>query len=165
MAMSSRNVGLSGKMQCPDERDGFISWLRGEFAAANAIIDSLCHHLRLVGEPGEYDWVINCIQQRRGNWNSVLHMQQYYSVGEVLSALQHVASRRQQRNYDQYRNKRSSGGGYFKRAEGVKEVHNLSVDNRGFDANSSNLDANERIRQVKSASTDDKKGKFLCFSL
>ncbi|KAJ6401738.1 hypothetical protein OIU84_013909 [Salix udensis] len=33
-----------------DERDGFISWLRGEFAAANAIIDSLCHHLRVVGE-------------------------------------------------------------------------------------------------------------------
>ncbi|KAL4580865.1 hypothetical protein LXL04_017071 [Taraxacum kok-saghyz] len=29
------------------------SWLRGEFAAANAIIDSLCHHLKAVGEPGE----------------------------------------------------------------------------------------------------------------
>ncbi|KAL4582650.1 hypothetical protein LXL04_007207 [Taraxacum kok-saghyz] len=29
------------------------SWLRGEFAAANAIIDSFCHHLKAVGEPGE----------------------------------------------------------------------------------------------------------------
>ncbi|CAI9278759.1 unnamed protein product [Lactuca saligna] len=35
----------------PDERDEFISWLRGEFAAANAIIDSLCHHLKSVSEP------------------------------------------------------------------------------------------------------------------
>ncbi|KAK8564568.1 hypothetical protein V6N13_005213 [Hibiscus sabdariffa] len=33
----------------PDERDGFIHWLRGEFAAANALIDLLCHHLREVG--------------------------------------------------------------------------------------------------------------------
>ncbi|KAI8025402.1 RNA demethylase ALKBH10B [Camellia lanceoleosa] len=71
-----------------DERDGFISWLRGEFAAANAIIDSLCNHLRLVGEPGEYDGVIECIQQRRCNWNPVLHMQQYFSVNEVMYTLQ-----------------------------------------------------------------------------
>ncbi|XP_060182677.1 RNA demethylase ALKBH10B isoform X1 [Lycium barbarum] len=79
-----------------DERDGFISWLRGEFAASNAIIDALCHHLRLVGEPGEYDGVIGSVQQRRGNWSSVLHMQQYFSVADVIYSLHQVEWRKQQ---------------------------------------------------------------------
>ncbi|KAK4423562.1 Zinc finger protein JAGGED [Sesamum alatum] len=35
-----------------DEREGFLMWLRGEFAAANAIIDSSCHHLQIVGTSG-----------------------------------------------------------------------------------------------------------------
>ncbi|EFJ21032.1 hypothetical protein SELMODRAFT_443630 [Selaginella moellendorffii] len=74
----------------PDERDGFISWLRGEFAAANAIIDALCQHLQMSGSPGEYDLVVACIQQRRFSWNPILHMQHYYSVAEVLMALQQV---------------------------------------------------------------------------
>ncbi|KAI3813870.1 hypothetical protein L1987_18605 [Smallanthus sonchifolius] len=58
-AMSSANVMISDKMQYPgagvyaDERDGFIWWLRGEFAAANAIIDSLCSHLKSAGEGGD----------------------------------------------------------------------------------------------------------------
>lgn len=138
MAMPSGNVVISDKMQFPgggggvaagggggggemfqphhrqwfpDERDRFISWLRGEFAAANAIIDSMCHHLRLVGEPGEYDGVIGCIQQRRCNWNPVLHMQQYFSVAEVLYALQQVTFRRQQRFYDPVK---GNGGKEFK---------------------------------------------------
>ncbi|KAK9059968.1 hypothetical protein SSX86_020672 [Deinandra increscens subsp. villosa] len=92
----------------PDERDGFISWLRGEFAAANAIIDSLCHHLKSVGEQGEYDGVIGSIQQRRCNWNPVLHMQQYFSVAEVLNSLQQVTWRRQQQQKPQHR-----GGGFY----------------------------------------------------
>ncbi|KAJ6898996.1 hypothetical protein NC652_025485 [Populus alba x Populus x berolinensis] len=119
MAMPPGNVVIPDKMQFPagtggggaaagneihqhhpqrhqwfpvDERDGFISWLRGEFAAANAIIDSLCHHLRAVGEPGEYDLVVGCIQQRGCNWNHVLHMQQYFSVGEVVAALQQACT-------------------------------------------------------------------------
>ncbi|KAK9074917.1 hypothetical protein SSX86_003236 [Deinandra increscens subsp. villosa] len=102
--MPSANVAaISDKMQYPDQRDGFISWIRGEFAAANAIIDSLCSHLKIVGyavntivgEGGEYDFVIGSIQQRRRNWNPVLHMQQYFSVAEVVYALQQVTWRRQ----------------------------------------------------------------------
>ncbi|KAI3734144.1 hypothetical protein L6452_13607 [Arctium lappa] len=95
----------SGVGWYPDERDGFISWLRGEFAAANAIIDSLCHHLKSVGEPGEYDGVIGSIQQRRCNWNPVLHMQQYFSVAEVFNALQQATWRRQQQQH--------RGGGFY----------------------------------------------------
>lgn len=80
----------------PDERDAFILWLRGEFAAANAIIDTLCRHLQLIGQPGEYDYALTCIQQRRYNWTVVLHMQQYFSVAEVVIALQQVLWRKQQ---------------------------------------------------------------------
>ncbi|EPS61206.1 hypothetical protein M569_13594, partial [Genlisea aurea] len=73
-----------------DEREAFLMWLRGEFAAANAMIDALCHHLRAVGDHGEYDTVIASVQQRRCNWNPVLHMQQYFSVADVVYALQNV---------------------------------------------------------------------------
>lgn len=80
-----------------DEKEGFLMWLRGEFAAANAIIDALCNHVQAVGEPGEYDGVIGCIQQRRCNWNAVLHMQQFFSVADVIYALQQAGWRRQQK--------------------------------------------------------------------
>ncbi|XP_075481598.1 LOW QUALITY PROTEIN: RNA demethylase ALKBH10B [Primulina tabacum] len=80
-----------------DEKEGFLMWLRGEFAAANAIIDALCYHMQSVGEPGEYDGVMGCIQQRRCNWNAVLHMQQYFSVADVIYALQQAGWRRQQK--------------------------------------------------------------------
>ncbi|KAL7149578.1 hypothetical protein ABFS83_05G050700 [Erythranthe nasuta] len=80
-----------------DEKKALLLWLRGEFAAANAIIDALCHHLRAVGGPGEYDGVIGSIQQRRCNWNPVLHMQQYFPVTEVVYSLQQVGWRREQK--------------------------------------------------------------------
>ncbi|KAJ7535565.1 hypothetical protein O6H91_12G038900 [Diphasiastrum complanatum] len=80
----------------PDERDNFISWLRSEFAAANAIIDAFCQHLRIIGNSGEYDLVFACLQQRRYNWNVILHLQQYFSVSEVMLALQQVAQKKHQ---------------------------------------------------------------------
>ena len=153
MAMPSGNVVLSDKMQWfPDERDGFISWLRGEFAAANAIIDSLCHHLRLVGEPGEYDAVIGAIQQRRCNWNPVLHMQQYFSVAEVGHALQQVAWRHQRRVFDLLKvpgkEFRRSGVRQGQRFEFGKEGHNSSC---SYDTNGSeNLVGLERGERVVS---------------
>ncbi|XP_024961835.1 uncharacterized protein LOC112502213 [Cynara cardunculus var. scolymus] len=166
MAMPSGNVVIPDKMQYPsggavgpagggaagsgvgwypDERDGFISWLRGEFAAANAIIDSLCHHLKSVGEPGEYDGVIGSIQQRRCNWNPVLHMQQYFSVAEVFNALQQVTWRRQQQHrgggfYDPMKvvgpgkDYKRSGGAGSRQGQGhrveiaVKDGHSSTVD-------------------------------------
>ncbi|XP_021292693.1 uncharacterized protein LOC110422952 isoform X5 [Herrania umbratica] len=133
----------------PDERDGFIYWLRGEFAASNAIIDSLCHHLREVGEVGEYEPVIACIQQRRCNWNPVLHMQQYFSVAEVSYALQQVAWRRRQRHYDQGKVggkefKRSGMGFKGHRMEVAKEVQNSGVDSDGNSTVTAVSERNER---------------------
>ncbi|KAM0953105.1 putative alpha-ketoglutarate-dependent dioxygenase AlkB-like superfamily [Dioscorea sansibarensis] len=81
----------------PDERDVFISWLRSEFVAANAIIDALIHHLRVTGGLGEYEHVFSVIQQRRLSWTPVLHMQHYFSIADVWNALQHAAWRKQQR--------------------------------------------------------------------
>ncbi|KAG4208142.1 hypothetical protein ERO13_A03G112900v2 [Gossypium hirsutum] len=187
MAMPSGNVVLSDKMQFaappaagaggggggaaggeihqhhprqwfPDERDGFIYWLRGEFAAANAMIDSLCQHLREVGEVGEYEAVIACIQQRRSNWNPVLHMQQYFSVAEVSYALQQVSWRRRQRPYDQGK----LGGKEYKRSgfefkghrlEVAKEMQNSGVDN---DANLTVNTISER-NDRKTEKCDDNK--------
>ncbi|XP_047083951.1 RNA demethylase ALKBH10B-like [Lolium rigidum] len=71
-----------------DERDGFISWLRGEFAAANAIIDLLVLHLRAL--PGDYDHVFAAVHQRRHHWAHIIHMQQFFPVTDVALALQHT---------------------------------------------------------------------------
>ncbi|EFJ14123.1 hypothetical protein SELMODRAFT_446040 [Selaginella moellendorffii] len=96
----------------PDERDSFISWLRSEFAAANAIIDAMCQHLPVVAScPGEYDFVLNCVRQRRYNWTAVLHMQQYFSVEEVVMALQQVALKRRHLHQQQGIGSGSDGGG------------------------------------------------------
>ncbi|KAH0460607.1 hypothetical protein IEQ34_011270 [Dendrobium chrysotoxum] len=111
----------------PDERDGFISWLRSEFAAANAIIDSLVHHLRLTGEPGEYEHAIGCIQQRRCNWTPVIYMQHYFSIGDVLLALHQAGLRRQHTHY-QREGKKPSSFGYRQghRSDSIREHHGSS---------------------------------------
>ncbi|TYG79836.1 hypothetical protein ES288_D02G169000v1 [Gossypium darwinii] len=189
MAMPSGNVVLSDKMQFaappaagaggggggaaggeihqhhprqwfPDERDGFIYWLRGEFAAANAMIDSLCQHLREVGEVGEYEAVIACIQQRRSNWNPVLHMQQYFSVAEVSYALQQVSWRRRQKPYDQGKlggkeYKRSGFGFKGHRLEVAKEMQNSGVDN---DANLTVNTISDRNDRKTEKRDDNKSG-------
>ncbi|KAG5136161.1 hypothetical protein AAZX31_08G091400 [Glycine max] len=192
MAMPSGNVVIQDKMQFPsgaggggggggaggeihqphhyrpqwfvDERDGLIGWLRSEFAAANAIIDSLCHHLRVVGDPGEYDMVVGAIQQRRCNWNQVLMMQQYFSVADVAYALQQVAWRRQQRPLDPMKvgakEVRKSGSGYRhgQRFESVKEGYNSSVESYSHDANVAVTGGTEKGTPVVEKSEEHKSG-------
>lgn len=143
-----------------DERDGFISWLRGEFAAANAIIDGLCHHLRTISEPGEYDAVVGCIQQRRCNWNAVLYMQQYFPITEVMQTLKQAAWRRQQqqhhhqhhqhRHFDPVRvggkDYRRSGSGYrpWSRSESAREVHNSGVETSVSDSGAAGAEKGDK---------------------
>lgn len=124
-------VGSSGEVQRQwflDERDVFISWLRGEFAAANAIIDLMIQHLRAIGEPGEYDHVAGCIHHRRSLWQPVLHFQQFFPVAEVMFALQQVVCRRQQQRQfvgPKEKGGRKPGFGYRQahRFEAVRENH------------------------------------------
>lgn len=189
MAMPNGNVVMSDKMQFPvgsggagpsngpgveihyprpwfDERDGFISWLRAEFAASNAIIDALCQHLRATCDPGEYDYVIGCIQQRRVTWTSVLHMQQYFPINEINYALHQAALRRQSRPVDQPRTggrefRRSGVHGYGSR-QGPRVVdtnftdnHNSSVDSQKFGSNAA-VGSKEKREQVNAGGEDAK---------
>ncbi|CAH2071870.1 unnamed protein product [Thlaspi arvense] len=83
-------------------KDALISWFRGEFAAANAIIDTMCAHLRKTGGGGgdealsgsEYEAVFAAIHRRRLNWIPVLQMQKYHSIAEVAIELQKVAAKK-----------------------------------------------------------------------
>ncbi|KAL6505899.1 hypothetical protein OROHE_023278 [Orobanche hederae] len=153
-----------------DEREAFVMWLRGEFAAANAIIDALCHHLRAVGGPGEYDGVIMSIQQRRCNWNPVLHMQQFFSVAEVVYSLQQVSWKRQQqhRAVEFEGSGRIGGGGKDFRREGRgqrggTEVHSLGGEVNGKDLNNgygkSNSNVDEKLKGEDKAKVGEKKEK------
>ncbi|KAG6700255.1 RNA demethylase ALKBH10B [Carya illinoinensis] len=75
-------------------RDAILAWYCGEFAAANAIIDSLCGHLALLGgASSEYDAVFSAIHRRRLNWIPVLQMQKYHSIADVTLELQRVAEK------------------------------------------------------------------------
>lgn len=73
-------------------KDAIISWFRGEFAAANAIIDALCGHLsQFEGGRCEYESVFAAIHRRRLNWIPILQMQKYFSIADVTHELQKVA--------------------------------------------------------------------------
>ncbi|KAK1428244.1 hypothetical protein QVD17_17074 [Tagetes erecta] len=72
-------------------KDAIISWFRGEFAAANAIIDALCSHLsQFEGGRNEYESVFAAIHRRRLNWIPILQMQKFFSIADVTLELQNV---------------------------------------------------------------------------
>nr|GMD18572.1 RNA demethylase ALKBH10B-like [Ipomoea batatas] len=78
-------------------KDAVIAWFRGEFAAANAIIDALCNHLtQLEGGGGgsEYESVFAAIHHRRLNWIPILQMQKYYSIADVALELRKAAAKK-----------------------------------------------------------------------
>ncbi|KAG8085515.1 hypothetical protein GUJ93_ZPchr0010g8420 [Zizania palustris] len=82
-------------------RDAVIGWFRGEFAAANAVIDGLCGHLAQIGGAAEYDAVFSALHRRRLNWFPVLHMQKFYSVADVAAELRRVADARASAAYSE----------------------------------------------------------------
>jgi mRNA N6-methyladenine demethylase len=75
-------------------RDAVIGWFRGEFAAANAMIDALCGHLAQIGGGAEYEPVFAALHRRRLNWFPVLHMQKFYPVADVTAELRRIAEAR-----------------------------------------------------------------------
>ncbi|PKI75030.1 hypothetical protein CRG98_004577 [Punica granatum] len=75
-------------------KDVILSWFRGEFAAANAIIDALCGYLSQLGGVSDYEAVFQAVHRRRMNWIPVLHMQEFHSVAEVVLELSRVAARK-----------------------------------------------------------------------
>ncbi|KAH1108121.1 hypothetical protein J1N35_011889 [Gossypium stocksii] len=95
-------------------KDTIISWFRGEFAAANAIIDALCGHLAQLqgggGERSEYEAVFAAIHRRRLNWIPVLQMQKYHSIADVTVELKKVTAKKTERG-DGIGNEEVEGGG------------------------------------------------------
>ncbi|KAG6703696.1 hypothetical protein I3842_07G098400 [Carya illinoinensis] len=90
-------IPIQNPMMISDEfaRDAILAWYRGEFAAANAIIDALCAHLaQLGGARSEYDAVFAAIHRRRLNWIPVLQMQKYHSIADVAVELRRVGEKK-----------------------------------------------------------------------
>ncbi|GMH27802.1 hypothetical protein Nepgr_029645 [Nepenthes gracilis] len=108
-------AGVISPMADLAAKDAIIAWYRGEFAAANAIIDALCNHLAQLnscgGSSSEYEAAFAAIHQRRLNWIPVLQMQKYFPIAEVVLELQKVAAAK----------KSSQGGGDEEVAEGDKQ--------------------------------------------
>lgn len=92
------SAAASGGPAAPEvaARDAVIGWFRGEFAAANAMIDALCGHLAQIGGGGgaEYEAAFAALHRRRANWFPVLHMQKFYPVADVTAELRRVADAR-----------------------------------------------------------------------
>lgn len=76
-------------------KDAILAWFRGEFAAANAIIDTLCGHLaHLATASSEYEATFAAIHRRRMNWIPVIQMQKYHSIADIALELRRVADRK-----------------------------------------------------------------------
>ncbi|CAN6878864.1 unnamed protein product [Brassica oleracea] len=145
----------------PDERDVYISWIRGEFAAANAIIDTLCNHLQAIGDQSQYDAVVSAVQHRQSSWSQAIYMQPYYTIADIYKALQHAAwgwklktpqQQQPQRHYNatdqtvKFGGKRSGygfnkhhhgggGGGGYRGAESMaRNGHHLNSDSHSVEA-------------------------------
>ncbi|WOG83717.1 hypothetical protein DCAR_0102894 [Daucus carota subsp. sativus] len=90
--------GLPGMTSDSFAKDAIISWFRGEFAAANAMIDALCGHLTEIGGDGkEYEAAFAAIHRRRLNWIPILQMQKFYSIADVANELKAVAAAKKER--------------------------------------------------------------------
>ncbi|KAL1550207.1 RNA demethylase ALKBH10B-like [Salvia divinorum] len=80
-------------------KDAIIAWFRGEFAAANAIIDALCIHLQeldSIGGVADYGSVYAAIHHRRLNWVPILQMQKYYPIVDVVAELEKAAEKKRE---------------------------------------------------------------------
>ncbi|XP_019164488.1 PREDICTED: uncharacterized protein LOC109160655 isoform X2 [Ipomoea nil] len=115
-------------------KDAIIAWFRGEFAAANAIIDALCSHLaQMEGGGGggggcEYESLFTAVHRRRFNWIPILQMQKYFSIADVTLELQKVAARRAKER------EAASGEKVTVPAAPAEEYGEISCENGGDDA-------------------------------
>ncbi|GAB4829769.1 hypothetical protein Ancab_019424 [Ancistrocladus abbreviatus] len=116
-------VGVISPMAEMAAKDAIIGWYKGEFAAANAIIDALCKHLTQLnnisgdggGSSSEYEAVFAAIHRRRLNWIPVLQMQKYFSIADVALELRKVVASKKAA-----KDRRGTGGGVGACEEVVK---------------------------------------------
>lgn len=88
-------VPVPGMISEAFAKDAIIAWFRGEFTAANAIIDELCNHItELQGADNKnYEAVFAAIHRRRLNWIPVLQMQKFYPIADVEKELREAAKK------------------------------------------------------------------------
>lgn len=88
-------VPVPGMLSEAFAKDAIISWFRGEFVAANAIIDELCSHITELhgGDKKIYEAVFAAIHRRRLNWIPVLQMQKFYPIADVEKELREVVKK------------------------------------------------------------------------
>ncbi|KAL7112820.1 hypothetical protein ACP275_04G025000 [Erythranthe tilingii] len=80
-------------------KDAILAWFRGEFAAANAIIDALCGHLTQLDDgAAAYESAFAAIHRRRLNWIPILQMQRYCSIADVSLELKKVSEKKSAEN-------------------------------------------------------------------
>ena len=83
-------------------KDAIIAWFRGEFAAANAVIDALCSHLTQLEDgsasAAAYESAFAAIHRRRLNWIPILQMQKYFSIADVTAELKKVVEKKRSEN-------------------------------------------------------------------
>ncbi|XP_042475202.1 RNA demethylase ALKBH10B isoform X2 [Macadamia integrifolia] len=112
-------------------RDAIIAWFRGEFAAANAIIDALCNHLTQLdgfdGHGAEYDSVFAAIHRRRLNWIPILQMQKYFSIADVALELKKVAAKKMMKEGGESKKFEEVKVFYHKKEDTIKDANNGSV--------------------------------------
>ncbi|CAL5427839.1 unnamed protein product [Camellia sinensis] len=96
MAPTTAQPAPTAMMSEAFAKDAIIAWFRGEFAAANAIIDELCNHVTQLegGVRTEYESAFAAIHRRRLNWIPIIQMQKYYSIADVALELRRVAAKK-----------------------------------------------------------------------
>lgn len=105
-------------------KDAVLAWFRGEFAAANAIIDALCGHLAQVSDGGgsEYEAVFGAIHRRRLNWIPVLQMQKYHPIADVAVELRKVTAAKKKSQVEEEEEKGGEEAAAAAAAEGEGDV-------------------------------------------
>nr|XP_043637264.1 RNA demethylase ALKBH10B-like [Erigeron canadensis] len=132
-------------------KDAMISWFRGEFAAANAIIDALCGHLVKLenGRRCEYESVFGAIHRRRVNWIPILQMQKFFSIADVTVELSKVADEKMKMKSKGLEKVENENDVVLVKKDELKNCEVVVVE----DDNENNDDSN-RINSPKSEITD-----------
>ncbi|KAK6120119.1 hypothetical protein DH2020_046155 [Rehmannia glutinosa] len=141
-------------------KDAIIAWFRGEFAAANAIIDALCSHLtELEGGGGggggaAYESAFAAIHRRRLNWIPILQMQKYYSISDVMLELKNVAEKKREKSVVDAKEIGELEKNLEKLVESNDEIQGEPVDEDGDDGGETTADDSPQSEITDSGSQE-----------
>lgn len=144
-------TAMQQQQQIPEAyaKDAIIAWFRGEFAAANAIIDALCNHLTHLDSNGsDYESVFAAIHRRRLNWIPVLHMQKYFSIADVAIELRKTAAKKDE-------DKKIKEDDSFEGSDAKDEQEETNINNNNNNVQVVELQVQRQKNQIFVDSTKD----------